>query len=109
MKRKIKVLEKVESCAKDWRHAFLEVGIIEEKNMSNYLSGMSNYLSGCMIKISQRQTPTKYLLIFGYISLFKYGGIWYEIEGLFLTTNINKFVDDEATYEDAKTYIAERS
>jgi len=101
MKRKIKVLEKVENCTKDWRHAFLEVGIIEKEELKQYND------SDC-IKIKQNQNSYYYNLICGYVAQFEEGGFWFNEEGLhFITRSYSS--DEEATYEDAKTYIAERS
>lgn len=82
---------------KDWRHAFVEAGIVTEDMLVLHISANA-------IKIAQCDNCDKYRHLCGYVAQFKRGGFWFSRNGLhFVTQGICS--DKDATYEDAQQFL----
>jgi len=83
---------------KDWRHAFVEFGVITANKLELY-SGAS------AIKINEAHSCTQYQMLLAYVTQFDLGGFWLnEAKDLYVVTN-STLSDEDATYENAMRFI----
>ena len=68
---------------------------------------LTQYAEADCIKIKSCDTCGKYSLLCAYVGQFTLGGFWFSINGLHFVTN-GLSSDKEASYEDAKQFLAER-
>ena len=87
-----------EATKKDWRDAFLGIGIENTEKVE--------YSCTIAIKINRCSSCTSPRMLMKYVLLFEFGGFWYGPDGLHFVTN-GAGNDPKATYQHAKTFIEE--